>query len=510
MSTTTPMAAPNTSRSAQRSACERCRSHKLRCTRRSSDDANTTCLRCARAGSACITGTRARSGRPRTKIKTNIQGDPNQQQYSPDDWSDSSQTCDPSRIYSTPHSFSDFGIGTLDVQSVDSETLGLYDSPQSYIEVSNPVDPKRDFSLVQDSTAEFKFESSNLDDIMFTDYQPSLDIPFSLPTPNPEHTSDFEILDPIDSSPSQNEQLRSNAELFTKFCQLNDKMYSHHYTLATDPTLDLFSSPAIGHHDATGKAANGFNLGDILTTSQEYLHTLNAIIDSAQAHAVLAQRHHSDARRLSFFDPDMPLADKSQQPAYHHSVPAPPTSAAKPQQQNGIDPALLFQVTTCYVSLLRIYTHIFARLLAVLDAPAQSCSSSSSTSPSSAAAAAAAAAKQGPFADVLPNLQIGSFNLYNGNLQLVILVQVLLHTFVEIERVLGVPGEFSLCGSMMAGSRKDSVIGVFGSVGGLNGVFVSLVQCEERRGGGGGGGVGRLKELIGAAKKKLGPGAALM
>ena len=49
-----------------RIACERCRQHKLRCTRQSSSSSNVTCTRCSRVGAACITKSRGRVGRPKT------------------------------------------------------------------------------------------------------------------------------------------------------------------------------------------------------------------------------------------------------------------------------------------------------------------------------------------------------------------------------------------------------------------------------------------------------------
>src|SRR4051794_9470488 len=61
----------------RRSACDRCRSHKLRCERFGE---TSQCRRCLKASAECVTGAALKSGRPaqlylQNQQKTNEQGD---------------------------------------------------------------------------------------------------------------------------------------------------------------------------------------------------------------------------------------------------------------------------------------------------------------------------------------------------------------------------------------------------------------------------------------------------
>ncbi|KAF2185495.1 hypothetical protein K469DRAFT_707738 [Zopfia rhizophila CBS 207.26] len=487
-----------------RYACERCRFQKLRCTRKTAENAINTCDRCSRVGATCITKVRGRVGRPRAASRSHIRASSVQEQpqldagtchdpnFDPDsELSLISLTPAPAILASVSSSNNESGATTASTAPSSPKnfpTSDLQNRSRSQVTAGSLEDAWR--ISEREDAAGCGIDDLALDMPMESGSRPSLPIyseghlepqeaaendiehllqpsdfcsdTFHLPFPSENHL-DLDIeLDPLSSG---NSECKRSEDIGLQLCEVNQKLYKLFSRIGANKGTSIFS-PAASSMITNDGATEGVQIGDILNASQEFARLLEHLLKGTAAQV----------------EPNTP------------GVPSIPTqssgldrrqSVAASTESSAPDAAQILQISACYFYLVRIHIILFLRLLDILST-ARSFSLPSMACP-------------------LPGLQIGSFPLQSSKLQTRVLVHVITYILEEVERLIGMPVEYSVCG------RKDqnaeSILGHIGDDTGFTDLFIASLRQEERsRRGSDSGGVKRLRDLVKSVGQKIGPG----
>ena len=415
----------------RRSACDRCREHKLRCPRNSG---NGPCERCVRARATCVTGKSAPMGRPRKRPPTAANTPPGQQPSpsnasrlaSPSGWSDFLSwplpAIAPAVDFSQPRAHSPWHANTPN----DNATLG-----------SDPFFDR----LFQQMMPEVGEGNGSI--------PPSVEAGDAM-----EGVSQITpTMGSVGQTSSSSGSVRGPdilSQPIERLSHLNISLASQLQRVSTGPWNVTFLS--IVCHDMSDRSAKSNPLGDILRSSSEFLSIINAVTqpdnktqstsycepsDTGQSTSSLDLNNTSASNLLQSvchvagFGIVEPLSFGS---ASTSALPTPATSTGSSDTASELpcsgsrplETPIILLIASCYLQILRVYDILLAHVYEHLRSMG--------------------AATPTPSMNSFAGLQLGGFPLQSGNLQVIIAIQVILHILQCIDTALGIPLEYRVSG----------------------------------------------------------------
>lgn len=439
--------------SPKRFACDRCREHKLRCPRE--DQTGQTCARCLRAGTTCVTSNLRPLGRPARKITTgkgregrprkNLRG----QSGAADDKNnllfDTDAVQDPFNLFGATEKRP--GAGRADIPSEDpgafdansSSAFGL--DPAILLGLSGVSDDFLGSGLLNGQSP---FGVPSLNDTHFpspgdaengyadTSNRPSAQRQYLGDESN--HRLDPDSLRAADSA-KQPRKIMTSADTTQRLSVLIASMGIQLERLKTAPWSVTLVNIVCANQGQ--EAANSNPLGEVLQTTSEFVHVLQTIAlktSSTDQSGSTFQSQTSYPTTVSSSAVEIYCSrlatnlNNAVQPLHISSSPFVQMRTSElinPSPSNHFKPDIptALVILTCYIQIIQIYDILFSRVYESLSEMShQSISSLQS----------------------VPGLQLGGFPVQYGNLQVKILVQVIMHLLVHIERLLGTSAEFRL------------------------------------------------------------------
>jgi hypothetical protein len=525
-----PASPPQSGRSApvstSRQACERCRFHKLRCTRKSTDTTSDACIRCSRARAICTTKNRGPIGRPRGGSRTQAlvagtvqhQAEKDRQRLHELNFSPTRTPAPSTSSNNSPRCTQAFSSDQIWVSGSPAATSAYHtltgtdgeknaETPSSVLEPEFPwqVVETRDPGTagVEDVTsglgranpgAESSSSCPGIDALHYSQANEGEGIRSKPGNAHnseiPQYAIDQPVLDQLDDSPAM---LGINTPSLSPFgspeplidpyfqlSQLNQKLYKQFIHIEANSGSSIFPE-GDGAYKSTGEA----EVGEILRTSQEFASILAQIVQSLH----MADNPHPFAETevldLTCAAPESVHATGRRSQSFSTAAALSDFPESSPILS---DTTMILLISGCYLYLVRIHTFLFSRLLHLIhSAKSFSLQFSTPIAPES----------------TIPGLQIGGFPVNNGNLQVLILLNVVMHILNEIEGHLGLPAEISVCGACAL--RPQRILGDSSESLGITDLFIASLRQEERiRRKRSSGGVGRLRELVKSVKSELG------
>ncbi|KAG8165899.1 hypothetical protein KVR01_004451 [Diaporthe batatas] len=506
-------AAPVPGISSRRFACDRCRVQKARCLREHADQ--TRCDRCIRADADCVTSpmSRRRSWQIIAYDSPNVpmlgdgtkkrqrRGQQEEDLTTPSESSGTFGTQFANSSHSGSPFYSDQSAALTNPSNILPRTL-----PESSAQhaAGNVLGFEGIFSQPAETSLEYIQGSLGLSDDFFmpealSAAQPGPHIPSGLSRDylNPIRAAGPHIADPSSTSneptpesgldetpdsrtsgetPQQDagsplQQLsRLDYELVTLLTVL-DKGRTH-------VTMDTLISPI--DESKSSKPA----VDEILNRTREFVDVLEAFSGPASSAAPrMSQnsfKHRSypaDTSRGSVeMDHDTPSDSSSQSLTSGSSSPSSFLGNSDSQPTAVLDSTSLLAILTVYIRVLRLHLVIFANVYDLLKETSES---------------------DDRVLCPVPGLNFSSFPIQSGNLQTIILIQIVTSLFERLEPLLGLPREFRI------GDRDSEAPGLFGQQGFMK-TAVSIIGNEEAGASDRGkGGVKALRWHIKKAKQLL-------
>ncbi|PWY82163.1 hypothetical protein BO70DRAFT_396461 [Aspergillus heteromorphus CBS 117.55] len=430
--------------SAKRYACDRCRSHKLRCPREN-PSVQQSCTRCIRAGAVCVTSDAKPLGRP-------SRGDPRPLPPAP--------ASHAARHPSPPV--------PRRPQSVDMST-------------SQHPTPAWDHGLYPWSQSTFP-SLPPLDDTPMLDGQMALSFP-PMATYTPALTSPVAWVDPVEfqnlTSESTREtypkeemaiiQPRDRTEAVQRLTSLSgslNALIDHLNTFSWDTVLARIACPSPPDGTTSDSQRNPFN--EALKDTAEFVVILQALHQGPSTPSP-----HPEQRGVSPRGPQETSTISTPNTGSGHS------NMSRGGNQPRIPPLstpIILMVIACHMQILQMYDFIFSQSQVTLQAM--------------------------PEEDIagfrmLDGLQLAGIPLSQGHLQLKILIQVIEHQLHQIERLMGLPVEYRVAG------RNQSYPGLLSSSESLDLLRASMSQTEGGHGKSGMQSILSLKESMRKVQQML-------
>jgi hypothetical protein len=323
-----------------------------------------------------------------------------------------------------------------------------------------------------DLYGELGFESFNgdsaLDTTLFSELAPEILPTQNAPTTAYAHRSEFEQ-NPLKSprlSPLVSPK-DSNDPSFD-LLEINRKLLEQHQR------LKKVDGPCTSFTDRTERSQQStpeIEVGEVLKICQEFSSLLYQVLRSEPSANACHLACHQD--NLS----PLPTPSPSSGCFSVGCTPRPEKSA------HISDPVIILHMSTCYIYLIRNLIIVISQFFKEPK--------SAETMPTYLT--------RNPFS----GLQIGGFALKNDNLQVIVLIQVVLHSLQEIELPLGVPADYRVCGEMKG--RNTNILEDLCDTSSFSDLFGAALRQEERSFDEyGGGGARKLKELLKSVRKDFG------
>lgn len=409
---------------AKRSACDRCREHKVRCPR--TEQNSDHCTRCLRARVSCITSSARPLGRPRKVLGDSKPHGGSHSKTSPSSTS-GSQPQD-----STPHTASSLSqtASTLPWQVIN-DSNGLFDSTQ----LSNSPSDDWDGSSSWQIDGEYDFP------ILTSEEQASIlclqeqgAIPDARHSPlghsppiQPYPPRQGDLVDPIEENTSDPIGDLLIVEEYPRNYQF------HNLSDTRNSTIFLSHlNETIAQH-----------LADIYSLPSDLKQTYASCVASIQSSPVnpIVSVLQSTSKFASFLQVlRASSCSSSQSPSRDYNGPGSPTFSSQPSMRtetssrlSALDIPMVLMLLAGHLQLIRLLDAIFWRCYIFLrESPYEEISAS----------------------QPLPGLNLGGLPITQGHLHFKIILQVLEHNLQQVERFIGLPPEYRLY------ERQDSDQGI--------------------------------------------------
>jgi hypothetical protein len=322
-----------------------------------------------------------------------------------------------------------------------------------------------------DLYGQIEFESFNgdsaLDTALFSELAPEI-----LPIQN-DPTTAYALRSELERNPPKSSRLspldspKDLNDPSLELLEINKKLLEQHQRLKkVHETCTSLSDRA----ERSLKNTPEIEIGEVLKICQEFSSLLSQVLRS---------RWSTNACQLACYQDTLSPLPTPSPSSGGFSVGCIPRTEKSAKIS---DPVIILHMSTCYIYLIRNLILVISQFFKEPK--------SAETMPTYLT--------RNPFS----GLQIGGFALKSDNLQVVVLIQVILHSLQEIELPLGVPPSYSVCGEMKG--RNTNIIDDLCDTSSFSDLFSAAMRQEERSPDEcGGGGARKLKELLKSVRKDL-------
>ncbi|UQC75627.1 uncharacterized protein CLUP02_02283 [Colletotrichum lupini] len=316
----------------KRSACERCRRQKLRCSRQD-DENGTRCTRCVERGMDCVAGHQRRIGRPSRRM-----------------------TLD----HAMPKRLPEVSVPST---NTDGDQRPAYSVTHDSLPGNSPLDPSTSTTaLGHGTTTETTISLDyHLDDFPWNmSLDPQLDSSISVQMAEEEMgriTSTPQIADPA----TQN-------EAFVKISKINVDLHSYLSSIEINrPHLDFCSFT----HPSSILSVSGRTMPElVLVAFQDFVGILTGLNEMASIHRSASPTTNTSAARPALAEGELYSESGSLNPLLlvRGRASSPLALQAAVPSTNVLDQPLVLIITSCYVQIIAIFEEIFVQIHKRLEA----------------------------------------------------------------------------------------------------------------------------------------------
>ncbi|QKX60580.1 uncharacterized protein TRUGW13939_07725 [Talaromyces rugulosus] len=441
--------------SVRRSACDRCRGEKLRCLREGTD----TCDRCAKANAQCITS-------PIYRMRNYSYPDNPRNRQRPDHNSNGLQTLSTNAPIDWPSEKTSTGFNALimapspdPVDAWNSGYLTLGNLVWSYDDIDNPLSTSAAKPTAKSSSPGVPPRDNSW-------------LPYCEEILEASSSEDLICFDP---DVQNNEAIGSTYSYTEQLSKVNLKLVSLLKQISRGPPYVTFKTLIDTVCGEAGSPSEPNPLEDILNNTRHYLDVLNLIaIKLPQSSPNSAFDTSSTSAGYASTSASTPLShDDSMQ----GSEPSEQQLSNTAVYHTQLDSSVLLVLLTCYIHILRLHVALFWHIQQYVQAISET---------------------DHRTIHPLPGLYgFNNFPLQSGNLQGMMIIQLVTNMFERMETLLGLPREFRI------GTRENSHNGLIFNAGFSEIARALLLKEDGGRPEEGQGGIGALRKDIKKAKRLL-------